>query len=219
MKPVKITSRTFELTVNEMPDATVNMALILGMKHNFLIDTGVGANSSLPLLEIIKDSTKPLIVINTHGDWDHVYGNCAFEDGIIIAHALAHQKIDEGWEADAKMVAESERIVDGEVRKVLPNVTFDSTIYFPADGLTIFHTPFHTTGDISIYDSVDKILHIGDMFGFSEGKAYPWGKGAEELRRVVEAYKVYDFDICMSGHCPPQKGAKVMMEAAEPWEG
>jgi len=179
MKPVKITSRTFELTVNETPDATVNMALILGKKHNFLIDTGVGANSALPLLEIIKDSAKPLIVINTHGD---------------------------------------DRIVDGEVRKVLPNVTFDSTIYFPEDGLTLFHTPFHTAGDINIYDSVDKILHIGDMFGFSEGKAYPWGKGKEALRRVVEAYKVYDFDICMSGHCPPQKGAKVMMEAAEPWE-
>ncbi|MCL2621223.1 MAG: MBL fold metallo-hydrolase [Defluviitaleaceae bacterium] len=220
MKPTKITERTYELTVNESPDATVNMALIRGKLHNFLIDTGVGANSPLPLLEIIKDCQKPLIVINTHGDWDHVYGNCAFENGVIVAHSLARKKIDEGWEDAAKWVLEKGCITDGEVRKVLPNVTFEDVMHFPEDGLTLFHTPFHTECCVSIYDRVDKILHIGDNFGFEDGKAYPWGKEVDAFHKVVNAYKQYDFGTCLSGHSKPQThGVIEMLEnSLEPWQ-
>ncbi|MCL2353756.1 MAG: hypothetical protein FWC69_03915 [Defluviitaleaceae bacterium] len=48
MKLTKITNRTFMLTVHESADATVNLALILGAKNNFIIDTGVGSNSVKP---------------------------------------------------------------------------------------------------------------------------------------------------------------------------
>ncbi|MCL2854814.1 MAG: MBL fold metallo-hydrolase [Defluviitaleaceae bacterium] len=220
MKPIKITDRTYELTVKESHEATVNLALICGDKHNFLIDTGVGANSPLPLLEIVKGCPKPLIVINTHGDWDHVYGNCAFESGLIIAHSLARKKIDQGWEEAAKWVLEKGCITDGAVRKTLPNVTFEDVMYFPEDGLTLLHTPFHTECCISIYDSVDKILHIGDNFGFEDGKAYPWGKDVVNFHKVVNTYKQYDFNICLSGHSKPQIGGVIaMMEASlEPWQ-
>ena len=220
MKLTKITDRTIMLTVPESADSAVNLALIMGVKHNFIIDTGVGSNSVAPLLEHIGDDKKPIIVINTHGDWDHVYGNCVFENGIIVGHKLCRERMDKEWEEKLQWVKENGRIIDGEVRKCLPNVVFDGTLHFPEDGISIFHTPFHTVDDINVYDAVDKILHIGDNFGFAEGKAYPWGKCENAFRRLIDAYKKYDFDICLSGHCEPQtQDVIAMMEASyEPWQ-
>ena len=220
MKLTKITDRTIMLTVPESADSTVNLALIMGKKHNFIIDTGVGSNSVAPLLEHLGDDKKPIIVINTHGDWDHVYGNCVFENGIIVGHKLCCERMDMEWEEKMNMVKQRGQIMDGEVRKCLPNVTFEGTLHFPEDGISLFHTPFHTADDITVYDAVDKILHIGDNFGFAEGKAYPWGKCEDAFRRVVDTYKKYDFDICLSGHCEPQTGDVIaMMEASfGPWQ-
>jgi len=219
MKLTKITSRTIMLTVSESADATVNLALILGNKHNFIIDTGVGPSSVQPLLEQIGSNSKPLIVINTHADWDHFYGNCAFEDKIIVSHKLCRERMDKEWEKWAKWVDEKSCITDGEVRKCLPNMVFEGNLHFPEDGISLFETPFHTADDISIYDAVDKILHIGDNFGFENGIAYPWGKEHDAYKRVVDIYRQYDFDICLSGHSEPQKqDAIAMMETAEePW--
>ena len=220
MKLTKITNRTIMLTIPESEDSTVNLALILGTKHNFIIDTGVGSNSVKPLLEQISGDKKPIIVINTHGDWDHIYGNCAFEGGIIVSHKLSRERMDKEWDEKMKLVKERGQFMDGDVRKCLPNVVFEGSLYFPEDGISLFETPFHTIDDISIYDAVDKILHIGDNFGFADGNAYPWGKELDAFRRVVNIYKQYDFEIMLSGHSEPQgKGAIAMMEAAEePWQ-
>ena len=215
----KVTDRTIMLTVPESADSTVNLALILGAKHNFIIDTGVGSGSVAPLPELAgKD--KPIIVINTHGDWDHVYGNGVFENGIIVAHKLCRERMDKEWEEKLRWVKENDRILDGEVRKCLPNMVFEGELHFPDDGISLLHTPFHTADDISVYDAVDKILHIGDNFGFADGKAYPWGKCEDDFRRMIKIYKKYDFDICLSGHCEPQRGDVIaMMEASfGPWQ-
>ena len=220
MKLTKITNRTIMLTVPESNDSTVNLALILGARHNFIIDTGVGPGSVKPLLEQIAGNDKPTIIINTHGDWDHIYGNYAFENGIIVAHKLSRERMDKEWDEKKAKVIERGQFMDGEVRKCLPNLVFEGSMDFPEDGISLFETPFHTVDDISVYDNVDKILHIGDNFGFADGVAYPWGKEPDAYRRTIDAYKQYDFGICMSGHSEPQMGDVIaMMEAAEkPWK-
>ncbi|MCL2170488.1 MAG: MBL fold metallo-hydrolase [Defluviitaleaceae bacterium] len=220
MKITKVTDRTIMLTVSESAESTVNLALVQGSKHNFIIDTGVGSNSTKPLLEFIKNDSKPLIIINTHADWDHFYGNCAFENNIIVSHKLCRERMDKEWEKSVEFVAEKDCITDGEVRKCLPNMTFESTLHFPDDGISLFHTPFHTIDDISVYDAVDKILHIGDTFGFEDGIAYPWGNELDAYKQIVETYKRHDFNICLSGHSEPH-GREIiaMMEAAQkPWQ-
>ena len=221
MRLTKITDRTIMLTVLESPDATVNLALVLGAKHNFIIDTGVGSGSVAPLMEYI-DKDKPIVVILTHKDWDHVYGNCVFEDMgcMIVAHTLCRQLMDEEWDRIMQRNLQSDRIIDGEARKCLPNVVFDNSLHFQDEGISLFHTPFHTEDGISVYDAVDKILHIGDNFGFKDGKAYPWGKCADDFKKMIDSYKKYDFNICLSGHCEPQtRDVIAMMEASfEPWQ-
>ncbi|MCL2353757.1 MAG: MBL fold metallo-hydrolase [Defluviitaleaceae bacterium] len=158
--------------------------------------------------------------MNTHADWDHFYGNCAFENNIIISHKLCRERMSEECSKWSKWIEDNNCTTDGETRQCLPNITFEGSMHFPEDGITLFHTPFHTKDDISIYDAVDKILHIGDTFGFKDGVAYPWGKELDAYKQIIKTYKQYDFDTILSGHSLPQgREAMAMMEAAEePWQ-
>ena len=204
MKITKIRERNIMFTVPECADGIVNMAVILGVKYNFIIDTGIGSDCVKAMLEYIGDDVKPIIVINTHGDWDHVAGNWVLEENVIISHVLGRELMDKNWDEAIQRAKDNERYFEGEIRKCLPNMVFEGSLYFPEDGIKLFHTPGHTEGCISVYDSVDKVLHTGDSFGASEGKAYFWGKELSDFQRLVEAYKQYDFEVCISGHCEPQ---------------
>ena len=204
MKITKVSNRTIMFTVAECEDGVVNMAVILGRKHNFIIDTGIGCDCVKEMLAYIDEDAKPIIVINTHGDWDHVAGNWVLEESTIISHVLGHGLMDEKWDEQIQWAKENGRYFEGEIRKCLPNMVFKDKLYFPEEGISLFHTPGHTQGCISIYDEVDKVLHAGDSFGVSDEKAYFWGEQLSDFQRLVETYKQYNFEICISGHCEPQ---------------
>jgi glyoxylase-like metal-dependent hydrolase (beta-lactamase superfamily II) len=54
------------------------MFLIIGPEKAFLIDTGFGIGDLKGLVDEITGGM-PLIVANTHGSFDHAYGDCLFE--------------------------------------------------------------------------------------------------------------------------------------------
>ena len=214
MKITKITNRTTLFTVPENDTYDVNMALILGDKHNFIIDTGTGSGCAEAMLAQI-DNDKPLIIINTHGDWDHVASNWIFEDKIIISHVLGRERIEKEWDNQIKWAKENNGYFAGEAQKCLPNLVFEGSLQFPEDGISLFHTPGHTDCCITIYDNVDKILHTGDNFGVVEGKAVLWGEDLADFKRLIETYQPYDFEICISGHSKPQtKEVITLLEVA-----
>jgi len=204
MKITKIRNRTAMFTVPECAEGVVNMAVILGTKHNFIIDTGIGGDCARAMLNYIGDDSKPIIVVNTHGDWDHMAGNWLFDDKVIISHTFAYDRMDKRWDEQIQRAKENDRYFEGEIHKCLPNLTFEESLHFPEDGIRLFHTPGHTDGCISIYDSVDKVLHAGDSFGALDGKAAFWGNELTDFQHLIDAYKQCDFEVCISGHCEPQ---------------
>jgi len=199
MKITKVRNRNVMFTVPECANGIVNMAVILGKKHNFIIDTGIGGDCAQAMLDYISDDSKPIIVINTHGDWDHMAGNWVLEDKVIISHALAYEQMDKVWDQQIQWAKENDRYFEGEIRKCLPNLVFEGSMCFPEDGIRLFHTPGHTTGCISIYDAVDKVLHTGDS----------WGNEPAELQHQIEAYQQCDFETCISGHSGPHSKEKI----------
>ena len=216
MKTTKISKRNIMFSTLENATDDVNMAVIFGIKHNFVIDTGIGTDCGRAILQHIGNS-KPIIVINTHKDWDHAAGNSVFAGSTIIAHKLAYAAMDEKWDESIERAASNGRYFCGHTTKHLPNMLFDGTIHFPEDGVTIFHSPGHTPCSISVYDSIDKVLHVGDNFGVYEGAAYYWGAkdDVKGFRNMIDIYKQYDFDMCVSGHTAPQnKDVMTMLEAA-----
>jgi len=219
MKPVKITNRNIMFTEPMGSEYDLNLGLILAAKNNYIIDAGLGSGSVAPVLEYIGRDTKPVIVVNTHCHWDHIWGNWVFEKGLIVAHTTCRELEDKYWD---EVYQENSGYADGEVRKCLPNLVFEGRLFFPDDEVCIFHTPGHSADSISVYDAVDRVLYAGDNIGDTEDNVIPWiDTDLETFQKLIETYKRYDFDVCVSGHNKPQpKSVLAQMEAtlADAWK-
>ncbi|MFD2444625.1 MBL fold metallo-hydrolase [Bacillus sp. CGMCC 1.16607] len=198
MKIEKIKSRSFLFTYHVPAGWNLNIQLIMGNKYNYLIDTGLGSLSMEPVKEYIKHDNKPLIVINTHYHWDHIWGNCSFQESMIISHKRCKEMIELHWE---EMIQKYHQYVDGEAEMVLPNLTFEKELYFPEDQIRIMYTPGHTMDTISVLDEVDKVLNVADNIGDSLDELLPSLEcSKDEYRNTLLKYHKLKFDTCVSGH-------------------
>lgn len=129
--------------------------------HDFLIDTFCGPDAMAAVLEARKrcGSGKPLIIVNTHYHWDHVWGNSAFKSCDIAAHSLCAQRLEESWE---EQLLENGVYYMGERKMCLPGILFDEALKFPEDGIILRYTPGHTDDCISIFDEKERMLFAGD---------------------------------------------------------
>jgi len=205
VKPIKITDRNIMFTAPRPfrgMDFDLNLGLILGEQHNFVIDTGLGSASVAPIISYIRDNGKPTVVINTHSHWDHIWGNVAFKNSTIIAHPLLRRYVNKDWDSDISKFAD---YIAGDVEKCLPNMTFEGILHFPDDHVTIFHSPGHTADCISVFDASEKILYAGDNIGDTPDSPVPYIEtDIPTFERMIEIYKKYPFETCISGHNTPQ---------------
>lgn len=127
----------------------------------FLIDTFCGPESMRTILSQMHDELrdKKVIVINTHGHWDHIWGNCSFKNSDIISHELCRAYMDQSWE---EQIRSNEKYLMGNVEKCLPNITFREKMIYHQEGIEIFYSPGHTRDSISVFDHREKILYAGD---------------------------------------------------------
>jgi len=215
MQITKLTNRNTMFTTAENAEGDVHMGVIMGKKHNFIIDTGIGGDCAKAMLDFIGNDDKPIVVINTHHDWDHVWGNWVFENCEIVAHRLCHELMDKNFEADMTRAKANGAYNLGEVKKCLPNRLFDDVLGFPEDGITIVHTPGHTPDCICIYDTVDKVLWVGDTCSFDEDGAIYEGDedDYDGFKHLVDTVKQFDVELCVTGHWPPQKDPIPLLEA------
>ncbi|MHA1666582.1 MAG: MBL fold metallo-hydrolase, partial [Candidatus Thorarchaeota archaeon] len=160
MKVEKISSRGLFFSFED-PYYT-NVHVILGNYHVFILDTFLGNDSMRLVQKTIAEeghSDKPIVVFNSHADYDHYWGNGAFKDAMIIGHEQCKSRILAEGEASLVKYADHQR---GVIELIPPNRTFQETLRFEKDGVEFFHTPGHTLDSASCYDMVDKILFVGD---------------------------------------------------------
>ena len=217
----QIGNRNITFTSNESAASTVTTGIIRGVKHNFIIDTGTGGDCAQAMLDYLaaEGDALPIIVINTHSHWDHVYGNWKFEGKAlqIIAHKLCLELMNSrDWDFDVAELAKRGSIMLGEVHKHLPNVLIDAPLHFPDDGVLIFPNPGHSPDSISILDEVDKVLYVGDNWGIDEDGLSYWGydeSHAEDATEdevdalydasffaMMEFLREYDFETAVLSH-------------------
>lgn len=198
MEIIKVKSRSIVFRFFQDGEWYYNLHLILGKKHNFIIETGLGSGSVAPVLDYLKEDPKPVILINTHYHWDHVWGNHLFADNLIISHKLCREMISTKWE---EMLTRNGVCINGEVVLCLPNMVFDHELYLPEEGLRLIYTPGHTIDSISILDEEDKVLNAGDNIGDTMEEIVPSIYSTTDLfRESLRSLHDLDFDTVISGH-------------------
>lgn len=175
----------------------LNLHFITGVRYNFVVDTGLGSESVAPIIDFLKDSARPTLVVNTHHHWDHLWGNHCFS-GPILAHRRCRQLAAEHWD---DMLRKNRRYIRGEVARRLPDLVFEDEVCFPEDGVRIFYTPGHTADSVSVYDEVDHVLDAGDNIGDTVDDILPSIETDKETyAATLRRYRELAVDACVSGH-------------------
>ncbi len=197
MKVKKIGQRGYLFTFDELLEmgCTTNVYAIIGASYVFICDTYLGPDYMNEIKEYL--STKQVIIFNSHSDWDHIWGNSAFNSPI-IAHQKCLENIDQRWEEGYQKY---NKFAKGEVQKVLPTITFTEELSFPEEGIKFFYTPGHTRGSASCLDLQEKILFAGD--NVEAPHPYFQTSDRERYLSTMRSYLELELDLIIPGHGEP----------------
>lgn len=166
-------------------DGGVRFFLLCGKEKAALIDTGMNAPDAKELAEGVTDL--PLILINTHGDPDHISGNGAFEEFYMSP------KEEDNYRNN------------GGKGKIIP-VNDGDVIDLGDRPLKIIDNPGHTSGSIAILDEKYKVLIGGDAV--QDGNIFMFGRYRNldtyisSLKRLKEYDGSFDEIYPMHGTIP-----------------
>lgn len=122
----------------------------------YLIDTFCGSFYMDKIKELYIN--KEFVVINTHYHFDHIWGNIRFKDSKIYAHTLCLLKIQEKAKEEMNLYIEDFKGIK-EIHS--PTHLFEDTLLLDKD-LFLKYTPGHTIDSISIIDTQNKAIFVGD---------------------------------------------------------
>jgi len=166
-------------------DGGVRFFLLFGKEKAALIDTGMNAPDAKELAEGVTDL--PLILINTHGDPDHISGNGAFEKFYMSP------------------IEEDNYRNNGGNGTIIP-VNDGDVIDLGDRPLKIIDNPGHTPGSIVILDEKYKVLIGGDAV--QDGNIFMFGRYRNldtyisSLKRLKEYDGSFDEIYPMHGTIP-----------------
>lgn len=140
----------------------ISVYLIEGISKWFLCDTHLGPDSMEYIKNYILEQAKekPVIVFNSHSDWDHVWGNCAFPTSIIVGHDTMRKRLQDIGQYELNTLTKYHA---GSIELVLPNMTFSQSLTFADEKIECIHAPGHTIDSAVCYDRQDGILFVGDL--------------------------------------------------------
>lgn len=139
----------------------VNLLAIYGRHRTYLCDTFLGPEP----MELVRAAVgadgrhQPVVVFNSHSHWDHVWGNCAFDGSLIVAHQLCRRRLLEDFERE---FADYGGQAQGVVVPCFPNLLFTDRLRFEDDAVEFFFSPGHTEDSASCLDLRDNVLFVGD---------------------------------------------------------
>ncbi|TBY84695.1 MBL fold metallo-hydrolase [Rhizobium leguminosarum] len=154
---------------------------------NVLIDTLGTPELCMAALDLLEEQTnsRPLIVINSHMDWDHFWGNAAIAGRApIIAHAAT---LDRLHDPSAREVLRDKASQDSRFRNVDligPDITFSGSMTLNGGDLTLelIHTPGHTPDHIAVWIPELRICLAVDAVEYPIPEV--WSKNAGDLRLI-----------------------------------
>ncbi len=178
--------------------------VICGQEKAMLIDTANGMEDLHAIVRTLTDL--PLIVVNTHGHCDHIYGNAYFDE------AFLHP-------ADRPLAAEHFAMFqeDYDQRGLSACPFRDIAIgqVFDLGGITLEVVPLqgHTAGSIGLIAREDRILFSGDGVNthlwMQLDESLPIA-ALQQMLLELKAQHGHQFDRVLTGHAKDFRDASIV---------
>jgi glyoxylase-like metal-dependent hydrolase (beta-lactamase superfamily II) len=140
-------------------------------RYLVIVDTYATPELALELVETIAADLlgRQLLVINTHADWDHFWGNSIFNangpyPATIVGHEQMLTRLREGAVAELQNYQTENPTRYANVQLVEPHLTFSDRLSIQGGDLTLelIPTPGHTIDHVSIWIPELKLIIAAD---------------------------------------------------------
>lgn len=192
----------------------VNIYLVEGSDSAMVIDTGMGVADLLA--QIRKLTSKPLIVINTHGHPDHTGANYQFDKIFIHPADSADARscsLRSARESAARNMLRGAVPAEGDLFKGNENhfkfitVKNGRTFNLGNRHIQVIETPGHTPGSICLLDKEDKLLFTGDNDNTAVWLFLPNCTPLSVYLQTLQSLlrRISEFNTLFPGHGIPKK--------------
>ncbi len=166
-------------------------SLVTGTRNALLFDTMIGAENLLGFVRCLTDL--PLIVVNSHGHFDHTGGNNQFDEVYLNHKDLPVLKKNMRL---LEKINRRKNILDYKINDLTAGNIFNL-------GDVILETvalPGHTPGSIGLLLREEKILLAGDAFTPMMCLFFPESMPLNIYKNTLEYAKKLDFEQFVLGH-------------------
>ncbi|MBB3916792.1 MBL fold metallo-hydrolase [Rhizobium fabae] len=156
-------------------------------RFNILIDTLGTPEQCRMALDLLREKAeaRPLIVINSHMDWDHFWGNAAIAGRApIIAHAVALDRLRDPSTQQVLKDKASQEARFSNVELIGPDITFSGSMVLNGGDLTLelIHTSGHTPDHVAVWIPELRICLAVDAVEYPIPEV--WSRRADDLRLI-----------------------------------
>lgn len=181
-----------------------NIGVVLGDGEALVIDTRSTHAQAREIQDHLRELTAApvTVVVDTHGHFDHAYGNHVFRPATIWGHTGCVAFMTQTGEARRATIAASEPELAADLPEVVidpPDQTFTETAYVEVGGRRVelrFLGRGHTDHDIVIRIPATGVLFAGDLIEngnvpyFGDGYPLDWPETASRLAELAEVVVV-----------------------------
>lgn len=188
-----------------------------------MVDTMINPATALAMLRHarpFRSEGRRLLVVNTHADYDHCWGNSAFAgadavfDAAIIGHQLCAVRFAEPQAATyLRQMQTEEPEIFGPVKLEPPNLTFSGRMTIDGGDLSLelIHTPGHTPDHVSLHIPQIRTLLAADGAEFP----FPFAREAAalpQMRASLAAMARLDPVVTLYCHAKPEVGTRLLQD-------
>lgn len=201
--------------------AVVDVFVVVSTRYVVLVDTLLNPATAAALLDIARPyltGGRQLLIVNTHADWDHVWGNQVFAGpaALLPAPIIGTRKCAgrlRSLEARRELAALREREPGrfDDVQLTPPTLLFDERLAVDGGDLTLelLATPGHTPDHCAVY-----IPQIGMLLAGDAAEApFPLVDSAADLpilRRSLERMAALQLTAALYCHAPVTSGPALL---------
>lgn len=198
----------------------VRAYIVVCQRFVLVYDTLLGPLSGTWLRQTALDLAqgRPLLVVNSHADWDHYYGNMAFPEPILASWLCRERIAGEVGAAElARKQADSPEFY-GAIRLVAPSIAVEGATVLDGGDLelhlmpTVGHRPDHLALWIPAISTLLPGDCVEEPIPLVDEDSTPHDRTIEELSASLLGMLDLRPEWVLANHAAPQRGVSRLLE-------